>query len=218
MRPDDALRRTVECSGNLSRPGAVGVHHVQLRVDPRGIGRIVAGVGDELPVGRRCWLLIGAVARGELRHLSAGHVDLVYVALPPAILRILDPVGGEHQRPAVGHPLRGAVVPHAAGQLARRATVGRDDEELVVPVVGESFAVLTIVHARDHSWWLDPLGALGRGGKRDLPVLRVGHLHAEGDRPAVGRPLNVRGRLGQPGHLRHGSFRVHPPHENLRTG
>jgi hypothetical protein len=132
------------------------------------------------------------------------------------VLGLRVPVAAEDDAAPVGRPARLAGVRHARGQLPRRAPVGRDGEDLPVAVVDEALPVAPVAETRDHARRLGPLGALRCARHLQLPVVALQHQHAERERLAVGRPLEVLGRLVEPRDLRLAAA-VEVLHEQLRA-
>ena len=145
---------------------------------------------------------------------DVGGVDLGFAE---RMLRIGDAIRGEGDPLAIGREAGAAVIPLTVGDLARRASVGGNQEDVPQSVVGETDAVRAEVQLGDDLRRLGPLGALGRRRHRDSPVRHHGHAHVEGNRFAVGRPLEIRWRLSEVRDLGGRSLGVHPAHPDLRT-
>ena len=112
-----------------------------------------AGFGDQLANGAR-----RDVGHQQLRGL------IVQIGFRAA-------VAFEHDGFAVGRPVHehgaaqfaGARAPLAVGDLAGRAAIGRDDEQMRVPVFQESDLILPVVQRFHHARRARPLRAFRRG-------------------------------------------------------
>src|SRR5262249_17264471 len=94
--------------------------------------------------------------------------------------------------------------------------VGRDDEDLSIAIVDVALTILTVLQARDDAWGLDPLGALRRGGHRDLHLVSLHDEHPERERFSIRRPFDVGRRLCQARDLRWRGLAIHEAHPDLR--
>ena len=155
---------------------------------------------------------------------AALHVDRVEIGLPIAIVgvRLAQPV--EHDRAAVGRPVivRRAEAAElarrevAGGELPWRAAVRRNEEDLGRALLHEPGAVAAIVQPIHDTRRGRPLRPFRRRGHADLPWRFTLDEHRESERPAIGRPAQVRRRLADARDLGRGAFRIHPADKDLR--
>src|SRR5471032_2246673 len=96
----------------------------------------------------------------ELRDRARLDVRGVNLRLAERMLGVLNAIRREGDRLAVGREARAAVVPVTVGDLARRAAVGPDHENMPHSFVGVTDAVGAEIELRNNFRRLDPFGAL----------------------------------------------------------
>ena len=214
-RPPQAGGIAVAVRGDLARAAPVGIHHVDVVGVVRVVGLVVAQIRHQPAVRRRHGRVVGPRARGQLPDVPRRHRHRIDLGLAEAVVGIGLAQAAEQDLRAVGGPHRSPVVPVAAGQLAGRAAGRGQHEDVPVPPVGVAHVVAPVVGPRDHLGLHRPLRALRPTGDRDGPLgFRRDH-HRKGQRPAVRRPRQATGRLGEMADLGLGPLRVHPAHEDL---
>ncbi len=97
----------------------------------------------------------------------------------------------------------------SVGELSRRAPVRGDHEQLLVALLQVAGPVESVVDRADHLRWVGPHGPFRSRGHLHKGRRRVGDVHGEGDRFAVGRPGRVAGRRREVREFR-GLAVVHP--------
>ncbi len=225
-RPENAAGIAVE-RGDLLYAAAIGVHREQLggligRFHHReSTERDLASVGREDGIVPRPFLRRETVLRaggdvdGENARRAVHHVRI------PVVDR------GDDDRLAVGRPIptdradlaveSRADAPLALRDLARRAAVCRDGEEMEISRLREPDTILAIVQRRLVLRRGRPVRPRRWRGHVDGPGSLHWHQHAEPDRLAVGRPPDVADVLIDARDLRRRPFGLHPANEELRA-
>ena len=108
-----------------------------------------------------------------------------------------------------------AHTPAPAGQLADRAAIRRDHEQVGCSAVQIADLILAVVKAVHDSRGRRPMGAGRFRRKADRPLRLVGNKHREGDALAVRRPVGVTEPVGRVGHLGCRPVDIDPADENL---
>ena len=100
---------------------------------------VEAGVSDELAVRRNLRGLVGTVAMRELRQETVGDTDFKDFRVQRLVLVVGGAIHGNEERFSIRSPAgvgasktagTGAVRKFAGGELARRATIGGNHENL----------------------------------------------------------------------------------------
>ncbi len=128
--------------------GAIGRDDVEPHVAAVRVLRRSCEVGDRAAVRRERGEHDGPGRRGEtLRCSSLGVHTPEITRVVVVTLRVTG--RGEHERATVRGPRWIGVDEVTVGDLHRRRAVGRDDEDVRAPVVGEPLAVEAILHGCD---------------------------------------------------------------------
>ena len=225
-RPEQVARVAVEAVGDVAHPRPVDPGDEQVRGAVGMLRRIVSRERHAPAVRRHRGVRPVARSGHELPNRAARDVERVQARHPILPVPGRVPQTVEHDGPPVGSPIvprpeHQAVeprphIPVPRRELARRAAVRRDEEEMREALLHIAHAVLAVMQVVHHARRGRPLRALGRLGQRDSPETRVGHEHHERDRLAARRPLRIRRRLAHARHLGRGALGVHPAHEQLR--
>src|SRR4051812_16931735 len=128
---------------------------------------VIAEIRNLFSVRRYDGRVVRTLARGKRRERAAFDID----AEDFAVLRIAFPVcaavRGEHDAPAVRREgQRAVVVELALGELPGSATLGRDDEHVLIARLEVALAIDAIHHRIDDLDRRRPLRALGLLGWR----------------------------------------------------
>ena len=169
------------------------------------------------PSGETVGVAIGTVAIRERPQRAVRDTHLIDLALERTVFPVVLAVCRDQDRLAVGGPGRRAVVvERTAGELARRAALGGQHEEVPVSILQIALAVGAVQEALDDTRRLRPGRALRLGGRRGEGLGVRAHVHQEGEPAPVGRPGDCLGRRRQVGEPRD-LARVHPAHVELRA-
>ena len=205
----------VETARKDALPAPVQVHHLEPAhlVGARAV--LVAHEGDLPPVGRDRRISVRSGAVGERPHLSGGDRDDVEFRVPVVVDPVVVPVRREDEARAVRGPRGGALVLEVARRHLRgRASLDRDDEEVVEAEVEIADAVLPVLEAVLHDGRIGPLRPGGRFGRRGEARRRIRDELVEREVAPVRRPAQPARRFDE---LRERGFlaRVHPAHVDL---
>ena len=215
-RPDGVGDAAIERGGE--RPGArtVRVHHIEQVVLIGPLVIVIAGIGDQPAVGGGRGLAVRTVAAGQRGDPRGCHVERIDFGIGGIALPVFVTIGAEQDGASVRRPREGAAVTiGAVAQLARRASIRGDDENLIVTRLQIAAAVKPVDDGVDHLEIIGPASAFGTGLRRAKPRRIIGHEHRIGDLASVGRPGDRARRFGQAGDPR--GFAIgHPADIKLR--
>ena len=209
--PDRVVGVPVEARREGAHVRAVEPDHLEVAHLVGLLGPVVAAERDVLAVRRNHRAAPGTALVGDLADRAGVQIHEVDVRLAVPEVGILRPGGVEDQPLAVRGPVEpGAVVeadraaradvPFPFGELACRAAVSRDHEQMAVALLEESHPVLPEVHLADDPGRLRPGRALRRTRqRREVPGLRRGDHPGERDHPGVGGTSGCRAGSGRRG-------------------
>lgn len=209
----------------ISGSGAVAIHDPQVRDLVGLLDRREAGIGDLGSIRRHRRPTPATPLGGQPLDREAGDVERkdvgvaigeigagIVVAVEVDGLAVGREVPADAERSAfVGSP----DAPLAGGELAGRAAVGRNQEEVEIAGLQEPAPVEPVVELVDHPGRRGPLGVGRRWRHLDRPLVRLGNQHAEADRFPVRRPFQAPRRFDHSSDLAGGPLGVHPPDEDL---
>ena len=203
-RPDQIVRITVVVAADLAHRAAGDRHDEQITRRMGVAGRLVAGEGDQLAVGRDHRFAPGSRFHNEVADRAAGDIHDVQLRSLVFEVGIAVAVAVKHDRLAVGR------------QGARRTALGRHHEQVRVAVLEEADAILPVMERVDDARRRRPLRAFRLGRHTDGPFLLLRLEHRKRDRLAVRRPADAARRLQDVGDLRGRTGGVDPAHKHLR--
>ena len=115
----------------MTANGSIRVHHIELGALVAQPLIVEAKIGDVLAVGRYHRVCVGPAAVGERMNRTIRKIHAIDFAVERLVVPIGPSIGGdENALPSALHAGGAVMVEVAVRELARRAAVRRNDEEL----------------------------------------------------------------------------------------